>query len=403
MARSKKAKRRPTKRFYIAIATVCAVIALTVALLTRGPSTAQLTTGTISYEETVTVALVRDETVYNATNYGKATFFAAEGQKVTNGYKIAEIYKWGYDESLITDLIEIRQLISDYQLDVIWKEVNNKDLDDIDAKINNKMKDIADVVQGNSTADIVALEQNLIELMDQKQSFLKQNVQADETLNGYYQQEQELVQKLANWKEDVSAEAAGVVSFNLDGAESVMSPLNLDKLTRQDVENAVKGVTVSNIAEDATTRPLYKLVNNYKWYCLILTDLDKPLRQLTADEKFNVVFEGFNERPYEAKVLAERKPSDGGRMYILEMSEDVGPLISVRQTNATLKKDYEGIKVSKKALFQEEDVTGVKVVSGSDEIFIPVEILIEDDEGNVIIQSTESDMPLQENATVLLH
>lgn len=79
------------------------------------PSYGELQEATMTFEQTYPVVLIRDETVYSATNYGQAVFYASEGERVSKCSKIAEVYRWGYNESLFKDLIAVQQQIRDYQ------------------------------------------------------------------------------------------------------------------------------------------------------------------------------------------------------------------------------------------------------------------------------------------------
>ncbi|MFR4009000.1 MAG: HlyD family efflux transporter periplasmic adaptor subunit [Christensenellales bacterium] len=158
MARRK--RRRPTKRFFITIAVLACVVMLVVFLLLQGPSEALITEGNLFVDKSVETLIVRDEKVYNSDNYSTATFFASEGQNVTKGATIAQVYKWGYNEKLMTDYLTTQQEIQDYQENTIWREVVNKDLNTNNGKINNTIQEIVDVVQGNSTSDLVVLERS---------------------------------------------------------------------------------------------------------------------------------------------------------------------------------------------------------------------------------------------------
>ena len=167
MARRK--RRRPTKRFFITIAVLACIVMLVAFLLLQGPSEALITEGNLFVDKSVETLIVRDEKVYNSDNYSTATFFASEGQNVTKGATIAQVYKWGYNEKLMTDYLTTQQEIQDYQENTIWREVVNKDLNTNNGKINNTIQEIVDVVQGNSTSDLVVLERKLRENMEKKQ------------------------------------------------------------------------------------------------------------------------------------------------------------------------------------------------------------------------------------------
>ena len=396
-------KRKITRRFYIVVACLVAVVALVLVWAFKGPAEAAIAKDTLALEQGVNVVIVRDEKVYSATNYSAATFFATEGEKISKGSTVAQVYKWGFNQKLMTDLITAQENIRDAQENDIWREVVNSDLNEINNKISTKIKEIADVVQGNSTADIVSLERRLRELFEQKQTFLKQNVQADARLNELYQKEQQAQSVLGNWREEVTAEDTGVISFYLDGLESQLTPYNLETITKTDIQNAQKGVVTGTGSDSSTTKPLYRLINNYKWYCLIYVDNNSTIDELREGCEARMTFEGYLDRPYTAKVTSVRAPEGGGKLYVLEMSEDVTPLLSVRTANATLRVEYEGLSVPQDAIFMQDKQTMLKAEVNGTVSFVPVEVLISDDEkGTCIVQNLNADVPLDVNTKIYL-
>ena len=109
----------------------------------------------------------------------------------------------------------------------------------------------------------------------------------------------------------------------------------------------------------------------------------------------------YKRQPHEGKIIGTRKPEDGGILYFVEIQEDIGPLISVRNAVTTMKKDYTGIKVSKKALFTEDTVLGIKVVEGNTTEFVPVTVVYEDGT-DAIIQAAEEGTTLMAGSKVVL-
>lgn len=394
-------RRRVTKRFYILLAVFIAVCTLAAVLVFGTDRYGTVTAGSMSMEQDVSVVIVRDESVYSVANYSEASFFVTEGEAITQGTTVAQVYKWGFDNKLLTDLITIQEQILDAQENDIWADVVNSDLNGINAQINNKIQEIAAVVQGDSNADIVVLERKLIELFEQKQDFLERNVQADARLTDLYGQETQAEGVLANWSEDITADSSGVVSFYLDGFETKLTPYNLETITRTDIENARKGVVSGSDSDGTTTTPLYRLINNYKWYCVIYVEANDAIEEMKEGNDAQLTFEGYFDRPYTARIKSVRAPEGGGRMYVLEMSEDVSPLLSVRTANATLLLNFEGIKVESDAIFTQDGETMLKTEQNGTIVFVPVEVLI-DDGTYCIVKNLSEDISIDENTPILL-
>ena len=48
----------------------------------------------------------------------------------------------------------------------------------------------------------------------------------------------------------------------------------------------------------------------------------------------------YKRQPHEGKIIGTRKPEDGGILYFVEIQEDIGPLISVRNAVTTMTVSY---------------------------------------------------------------
>jgi len=398
---ARKRKRVITKRFYILMASFVAVCTLFGVLIFGGERKGAVKMDSMSMERNVSVVIVRDEKVHSEPNYASATFNATEGENITQGSTVAQVYKWGFNSKLLNDLINIQEQIHDVQENEIWAEVVNPQLNELNAKINTKIQEIAAVVQGNSTADIVLLERKLKELFSQKQSFLKSNVQPNARLQELFNQEQQAQAVLDNWCENITADSGGVVSFYLDGLESQLTPYNLDTITKTDIENARKGVVASSGTDQNATKPLYRLVNNYKWYCIIYVDAADTIDEIKEGGQAQLTFEGYYDRPYTAKIVSVRIPEGGGKMYVLEMSEDVSPLLCVRTANAKLLLNFTGIKVPSNAIHTQNKQMMLKIQQGNAIVYVPVEVQI-DDGKTCIVKNLSQDVQIDEKTVILL-
>ena len=114
-----------------------------------------------------------------------------------------------------------------------------------------------------------------------------------------------------------------------------------------------------------------------------------------------MTFEGYFDRPYSAKATSVRSVDGGGTLYVLEMTEDIGPMLSVRTADAKMHLDFTGMMVPEEAIFTQGDQKLIKLVQGDVASLIPVDILISDGE-NCIIQSLDPDTTLSSNQKVLL-
>ena len=62
------------------------------------------------------------EKLYKSETYGKTTFLAQEGEVVTTGTAIADVYTWDYNANDVAQLNVIEDTIMDYQEKYILDE-----------------------------------------------------------------------------------------------------------------------------------------------------------------------------------------------------------------------------------------------------------------------------------------
>lgn len=349
------------------------------------------------YEKQVQAVIVRDEKTVTQENYGKISFVAAEGEKVKAGTKVAEVYAWGYNDKVLQDLISVQTEIKAYQENDILKQVFQKDLQNVNGKIETLVTSLCDGSSGGNL-DLIKLESDLTGLMQQQKKLLKKACTPDDMLQRLYDREKELKDRLDAWISDVVTEEAGTISFYFDGFEQLMTPDQIDKLKRNDIENILNNAATQKIDVSEGSKPLFRLVNSNKWYCLIVGDKDDNLKTGLV---YDLAFEGLLDQPYTGRLLSQRE-MDSGVLYVLEISDDIGPLLSVRKANATLGKTYEGMKVPENALTSQNDKQGVMAVVSGKDVFVPVNVVYRED-GYAMIEPADSIGTLADGLQVRLH
>jgi putative membrane fusion protein len=354
--------------------------------------------GTMAYQKDFRTVIVRSEKAVTQKNYGKISFVAAEGEKVSKGTKVAEVYAWGYSDEVLQDLIDVQADIKQYQENNILKQVFEKDLQTVNSDIDKLISKLSAGANGSGEVDLAQAEAQLKTLMAQRKALLKDAVTPNEALQKLYDRENDLKTRLNSWVSDVKAAEAGTISFYFDGYETLMQPGQIDKLTRSDIDGILGDAAPQKIDVSDGTKPLYRLVDSGKWYCLIVADGDQRLQ---TDVVYGIAFEGFYNKPYTGRLLSQRS-LEKGALYVLEINEDIGPLLSVRKANATLKKTYEGLKVPVSALSEKDGAQGVTVIRDGKDVFVSVKVVYKDNDYAVIEPSGNSPS-VQANDTLRLH
>ena len=386
-----KRRRRANTKFYLFIGAI-AVVAVVVLFFVFNIQTAEVEQGTIPFEAEAAAVVVRDEQVVFAQNYGKANYIVSEGERVEAEAPVMEVYKWGYNEKVMNDLIDYQTKIEQYQENVFQSE----DLANLQNEITAKAAELRGIINGTAEGDVVTAERELKSLMASKQNYLKENVNPDQQLQDFYTQEEEIQGRVNNWRQQVIlAQAAQHGLF--DGAEDVLNAANIENIKSSDILDILNGTTGSQETQgEETEQPAYRLVNSYKWYLVIRSEEEIP--EFTNDREFSIAFNDYVERQYQGVVSGTVK-EENDYLYVIEISDDIGELLNVRRADTRVFTQFTGLKVPEKALKEKDGVTGVNVVVGREKTFVPVTVDIIKD-GNAIVTPAEADSLLAERQHV---
>lgn len=383
------AKRKIAPRFYILLGAIIIIAAIAAFFLFFKESTyADMKQGTIKFEQTENTIIVRDEKVIEAENYGKITFNVSEGDSIKKNDKIAELFKWGYKDTVMQDLVSTQSDIIAYQRDNILKGSLDVELTNKNQSILDKLAEIKKVINGEKDGDLSALYAKLQTLLDERKALFKSKVQAnvDSKLTTLYEKEKAAIERIDGWKTELKADGDGIVSFYFDGFEDILKPSNIDSLTLKDITTVMNSSTTS-VQSDSNIQPIYRLISG-NWYCIFVIE-NAPSYYYAKDQQFDITFEGYYDKPFTGKVVSVRKLDDNNTIFAVQMNEAIGSLISIRNINASFKANYSGYTVPVSAINKKDDTTGIYIKSGDDNVFVPVEIIMEDND-NAIVKATDN-------------
>ena len=382
-----KARKSPVP-FFILIGGIGAAAVL-VLFFVFNVNTVTIQSGSIDFETSRSTVIVRDEQVYNAENYGKASFLASEGERVAQGTPIAQIYKWGYNDKIMSELLDVETKIEQYQENNLLHDVIDKDLAAINANIATESQKISGIINKSVDGDLITEEKALKQLMENKQQYLKDKVKADSQLEQYYDQQSQLQEKVDSWRQTISAPSAGVVSFYFDGCESLLNVKNIGQLTIKNINDIINGSTLTQGDSTDTQRPLFRLVNNTQWYLLIVST--SAIREFETGSDYEVAFNDYPDKQYAGKVVGNRMEQESGYIYAIQVNDDIGPLLNVRRADAKIHTTFTGMNVPSKAVKTVDKQQGVYLIENNQKRFVPVTILIDQGGYSIIKAADESE------------
>ncbi len=395
-----KQKRRATvkanPKFYVFLGVIAAAV-ITIVYFATNINTAVVETGEIRFEDEVPVVVVRDEQMAPAeSNYGRVNFLVPEGERVEAGAVVADVYKWAYNDKVMNELTEKQKMIEQYQENE-RSGSGDQQLVEIQNTITAKAAEVKQII-ASGTGDLLLAEAELKSLMEEKRDYLKEAVTMDAKLEEYYGEEEQLKERVDGWREEVTAAQAGVVSYYFDGAEQIFNSNNLQQITIADVDDILQGTTVPEETAEQGQAPIFRLVNNFRWYLLVRKE--QPMLEYANDAIYEIGFVNYINRQYQGRV-AGHIAEDNDFFYVLEISEDIGELLNTRRTDAKLATVFAGLKVPEKAIVDNDGVSGVYVVVDRKKTFVPVTVKVIK-EGNAIIEPLDEASGLLAGSEVAL-
>lgn len=392
-ARRKRAFRANAK-FYIFLGIVAAAVVL-VWLYVSGQETVQAEQGSMDFAVNMSCVVVRDEEVITAETFGMAGYLVPDQQRVEADTPVVEIYKWGYNDKVVNDLVDVRTKILQYESTL--HGASSQDLQQMNDEITDVAKRIREASHnaGENAEDAASLEAKLTALMDERTQYLRERVSDDQQLEDYRKQERQLEERVSSWRDVWSSPEAGVVSYYFDGYEPVINAENIREASVSQVRSILGGtLPMAQIAEG--TEPLYRLVNNFQWY-IVIPSRDAML-EFANDNTFRVSFEGYPDRQFEGTVIGNISEGDD-HLYVMEFNEDIGSLVNTRRARARISTTFSGLDVPVDALKDQDGRAGVYVVENKSSTFVPVTVRCMDST-QAIVEPIDSGSALRAGAAV---
>ncbi len=379
-------------RFYVFIAVSLLLIiglvsgfrALVQALINRE---AVISYGMIEDVTTVDALIVRSEECVRAESYGTIDYLVPEMSYIAADTPIVQVYATGYSGEKMQELKTLMANITQRQKEQVLGTIVNVTIEDYDQSIGRQV-DLIRAAMSENPGQLDALSTQLRTLMAARQDYIEKTTEAKEDgqLAQYYASKTQLLSHIDAWKTQYKASAPGLISYAFDGLEPY---LNMDTLDALDVSAVKEMLKESNpaVPDDLRSQQnLYRLVQPNEWYVAFTTKASTW--KIGIGETCAIYFQSYEDITYTAKVRSLTGTGDD-LVVILEMSEDVSPLINARKLTAVIGGRVEGMMVPLSALKTESSQQGVYLADGG--AFVPVRVVGQDSKHALI-------MPLDDGA-----
>ncbi len=357
----------------------------------------QITSGNLSASHAGDCLIVRNEVPYDAEGVTSVVYDADEGSSVVRSDYICKVYSSGYSTREMNTLRTYRTSIRDYQKKLIEAETT------YDAKLNRVTSDVLTYARavrdliGGARGSLENQEEKLAEAVTARQVYLKSKYASDQRFSRLFDDELSQTQRIDSWTKQYTAATEGVVSFYSDGYEYGLTGSNYLDFDPRTVRGMINGAMPEKSSAQKGKTTIYRMVENGEWYVLFLSkDTDwNPVN----GQVYQLQLERFEDAAVYAEVVNFTR--SGGELLVrLKVAGDVRPVLYMRTCGAVLGESLSTLCVPERAIYTQDGMTGVVVVDGSTQSFIPVNV-IHHANGNAYFQAIQQSL-LFEGMTVLL-
>lgn len=326
---------------------------------------------------------VRSETVIDTTYSGVINYSNQDGEKVSKGNQIAEVYS--NEQSAAAkykiDLLEQeRTSLTEAQAQAQSSTVH---IDGVENQILNATAELSNAVASDDFDTLLDKENALLSLINKKQLLTDTNTDFTSRIEAINAEISSLQSSLDPNTTVITAPLSGYFVGKVDGYESVLTPDNLDSLSVGQIEDVLAAGDIS------TENYVGKVLNDFEWFFAVVVE-KKDLSKFRegASLTVNFPFAGVSDIPF--TVSSFREEGDKG-IVILHCDYVTADLTGLRGQTAQLNfSSYSGLLVNSKAVRFEDGVQGVYVKKGSQIKFRKLNVIYEGS-GYVISEIDESD------------
>ena len=317
-----------------------------VAKLVQNPTnTFMVTNGKISQEESDIGYIIREETVVKGQNYKNGMVkIKNEGEKVAKGDSVFRYYSSGEEElkNKIAELdVEIQSLMQNE------KSSFPSDVKLLESQIEKELDSIYGV---NNAQKIQEYKKNINSYITKK---AKISSPSNSRLKELLSQREEYENRLTSDSENVNAPESGIVSYRVDGLESVLTTEDFTKFNKSFLQD-LKLKTGQTVASN---EEVGKIINNYQCYIVFNSNTNEAKNSKVGD---TIKIRVQNSDSLKASVENIIDEDDESKTITVKIANDVEKLIAYRKISFDIIWwDAEGFRIPNEAIKEENGLSYV--------------------------------------------
>lgn len=289
---------------------------------------------------------VRNEQVINAPDNGNCVMDASDGDKVASFSRIATVVKnvpiSTYEELKKKDL-QIEKAEKSKQEN---KNTFSGDIRKLDDEIITQLQILVKQSDNGSLLNSYATINNINNVAYRKSDIFGNTSKAEQYISKLKAERAALQSQLNNNAIEVRTKSAGLISFAIDGYESLLTPQYIRNATPADLEKvSIKDTNRDyNIIEAKKGKPIAKIVKDLENYVLFSIDEDK-CNNLLVDSRVTLRINDIGVS-INANVVNSSNVIDGKRVVTFSFNNALNETVGLRKANIDLvKSSFNGWKV----------------------------------------------------------
>ena len=296
--------------------------------------------------------IVRKEVVVNSPIGGKCIKVINEGEKVKAYDRIATVLN-SSSEKLLEDLKVVDlKIIEAHKKRNENLELFSDDLKKLENEIEQKLKEIIKLGNSNELSKASQIKKQVDELIQKKATIAGSLSAPDAYIQSLLDEKNNLQRSINSNTKDINSSESGVVSYMIDGYESILTPDSISELSVKDIESIeVKGIQkdIEEIGVEAG-KPFAKVITDVEYFILMSIDTKLAKEYKVDDHPINIKLNEFG-KVITGDVFYRSNNMGGKSILSVRVSNALSETAALRVLNVDLiKSQYSGLKVPLRSL-----------------------------------------------------
>ncbi len=310
---------------------------------------------------------IRSEKIVESATEGLLKKTAKEGSRVGAGTEVVSIRSLKESSSLERELIEIDRAISsleESEAEVNTLESNKENLQELRRE---KIEEIQSKIKNEDYKDMNLIKEELSLYDVEKYNKESSDYISSTSIENLKDRREKIAQEINTQNVKYHTQNGGIVSYLLDGYETVYLPFEFEKYSYEklDSKDYLKEIEVNEnqIQEDMEVsmgEPIYKLLDEFEWYIAIKIDDAENIKDLDINQnvKIKINDEDSNLKGNIIKI----NENDDKAVVVLKFDTQMYKFYNKRVSEVELIKSEEDVlKIPKKSIRDKDGQEGVYV------------------------------------------